>query len=98
MKKLLLVATIGVVGLVSAKTIENQEDLNRASSNTDLNSCTVTITKCCDGVGRDVTTSVTSSAGDCNAAATVANQQWNADCMAATIRKEIEESLPKENP
>ena len=98
MKKLLLVAAIRVAGLVSAKTIENQEDLNRALSNTDLSSCTVTITKCCDGVGRDVTSSATSSAGDCNAAATVANQQWNTDCMTATIRKEIEESLPKENP
>ena len=98
MKKLLLVAAIGVVGLVSAKTIENQEKLCKSSSNTDLSSCTVTITKCCDGVGRDVTTTITSSTGDCNAAATVANQQWNADCMAATIRKEIEESLPKENP
>lgn len=98
MKKLLLSATLCVAGLVSAKTIENQEDLNRASSNADLNSCTVSISGYCEGSGTTVVSTITSSAGDCNAAATVANQQWNADCMAATIRKEIEESLPKENP
>ncbi len=98
MKKFLLSVALCVAGLVSAKAIENQEDLNKVSSNTDLNSCTVTVSGYCDGSGKDLTPSGTFSNGDCSAASTVANQQWNTDCMAATIRKAIEESLPRENP
>ena len=55
--------------------------------------CSVTISKVCDGTGERITSTKTATDGNCAAAYTVANSQWNTDCKGATIRKAIIQEL-----
>lgn len=53
--------------------------------------CSITVTKYCEGSGTTISTTKTSSDGNCYAAYYVANEQWQKDCSSATILKYISE-------
>lgn len=57
--------------------------------------CTVTVTKRCDAAGKDVTSSATSSIGNCNEAYQAANEGWPAACLEEGIKKVIMEEAKK---
>ena len=58
-----------------------------------LKSCTVTVTKMCDGVGGKVSHSSTSYTGNCGDAYTAANEGWSGACLEAMILHELKEAM-----
>lgn len=95
MKKLLF-TTLMIAGTTCgfAKT---KIDIKSTKQTQDPVPCTVSVTKHCEGVNKKVTSTRTDTGGDCNAAYTVANQNWSKECRNETIKKIIQDIQQSES-
>ena len=94
MKTILLsLGFLMISAFASAGSEVNHIEISQNESLLLLKSCTVTVKKMCDGVGREVSHSATSSTGNCGDAYTAANEGWPGACVEAMILQEIKKAM-----
>ncbi len=89
---LLFLGFLMISSFASAGSEVNHIEIAQNESLLLLKSCTVTVTKMCDGVG-DVSHSSTSYTGNCDDAYTAANEGWSGACLEAMILQEIKKAM-----